>query len=537
MQVAHLREQLAHLARARARCRLVSHRRHPLDEPRAEQTAECHQHQAHRAVAADPVAASRGQRGVDHGTIDRIEDDRPSRPSAAAPRRRRSSGRASRGTQSRMHRPPCIPRPGRKRGCRSARAHRDRSRHRPLRVLRPTSGAAEPACVVEKNAGSIEREIAFGAHALDEHGTDHAAPADQSRLRKRRHRLACCTAKSRTIACRTREPPMNDRTARRTSHSARSRLGTDIRRRRARPTRTSRPCPRPTAKSRTRISRAATGSSLVDADHRRGLRLLLRFRFAARVRDFAAARGRGTLRAVARRRRRLPAALVVLTLPWALYTGYFREHQYGMSNHTAGGFLGEWAINVAISTAFLGFVIAGSTGSSRRVRERWVWWATGVTAVFILFVFMVHARVRRAALQRLPAAARGRDARFDPRARASKPKCRWTTCTGSTPRSRPSASARTSRASAARRASRSTTTCCTAPRCRRSAPSWATRWATTGCTTAYGSALVSRSCSAIGYLVINRSSAGSSGATASAGASATSPIPPGCRSRSRSSRS
>ncbi len=42
---------------------------------------------------------------------------------------------------------------------------------------------------------------------------------------------------------------------------------------------------------------------------------------------------------------------------------------------------------------------------------------------------------------------------------------------------------------------------------------------------------------AIGYFVINRSSAGCSGATATASASATSPIPPGCRSRSRSSRS
>ena len=59
VQVAHLREQLAHLARARARGRLVSHRRHPLDEARAEQAAEGHQHQAHGAVAADPVAAAR----------------------------------------------------------------------------------------------------------------------------------------------------------------------------------------------------------------------------------------------------------------------------------------------------------------------------------------------------------------------------------------------------------------------------------------------------------------------------------------------
>ena len=31
----------------------------------------------------------------------------------------------------------------------------------------------------------------------------------------------------------------------------------------------------------------------------------------------------------------------------------------------------------------------GSTGSCARVRERWVWWAMGATAIFILFVIMV----------------------------------------------------------------------------------------------------------------------------------------------------
>ena len=61
-----------------------------------------------------------------------------------------------------------------------------------------------------------------------------------------------------------------------------------------------------------------------------------------------------------------------------------------MSNYTAGGFLGEWVLSAAISTAFLGLVIAGLYMLVRRVRERWVWWATGFTAVMILFVFTVQ---------------------------------------------------------------------------------------------------------------------------------------------------
>jgi STE24 endopeptidase len=118
--------------------------------------------------------------------------------------------------------------------------------------------------------------------------------------------------------------------------------------------------------------------------------LLLRLRFAARVRDFAAARGGGPFVQALAVAAAFSAALSLLTLPWSLYTGYFREHQYGMSNYTTSGFLGEWALSVAISTVFLGLVIAALYMLVRRVRERWVWWATGFTAAMILFVFTVQ---------------------------------------------------------------------------------------------------------------------------------------------------
>ena len=118
--------------------------------------------------------------------------------------------------------------------------------------------------------------------------------------------------------------------------------------------------------------------------------LLLRVRFAARVRDLVATRGAGPFLQSLAVAAAFIAVLSLLTLPWSLYTQYFREHQYAMSNYTAGGFLGEWALNVAISTAFLGVVIAGLYQLVRRVRERWVWWAAAVTAVMILFVFTVQ---------------------------------------------------------------------------------------------------------------------------------------------------
>ena len=83
-------------------------------------------------------------------------------------------------------------------------------------------------------------------------------------------------------------------------------------------------------------------------------------------------------------------ALSVLSLPWTLYVGYFREHQYAMSNHTIGGFLREWLIGTLLAVAFVGLAISGIYRLLRRVRERWVLWATGVTFLLILFVYLVN---------------------------------------------------------------------------------------------------------------------------------------------------
>jgi len=118
--------------------------------------------------------------------------------------------------------------------------------------------------------------------------------------------------------------------------------------------------------------------------------VLLHFRFAARLRDLAAARGRGPWVQSLVVALGVMLALAVLSLPWALYTDYFREHQYGMSNQTAGGFLGEWLIGTVIGVLFVGFAVSGIYALVRRVRERWWLWASGVTFLFILFVFTVQ---------------------------------------------------------------------------------------------------------------------------------------------------
>ena len=65
MQVAHLREQLAHVLRARARGRLVGHCGDPFDESGLEQAVHAHQHQADRAIAADEILYALAERSID----------------------------------------------------------------------------------------------------------------------------------------------------------------------------------------------------------------------------------------------------------------------------------------------------------------------------------------------------------------------------------------------------------------------------------------------------------------------------------------
>ncbi|MGH8198722.1 MAG: M48 family metalloprotease [Steroidobacteraceae bacterium] len=118
--------------------------------------------------------------------------------------------------------------------------------------------------------------------------------------------------------------------------------------------------------------------------------LLLRARFAARLRNWAAGRGYGQFFQALLVAAGFLLAIAILILPWTLYTEYFREHQYGMSNYSTGGFLGEWTINVGLTTVFGGLVIAGIYAIVRRVRDRWVYWATALTGLFLLFVTLIE---------------------------------------------------------------------------------------------------------------------------------------------------
>jgi STE24 endopeptidase len=74
----------------------------------------------------------------------------------------------------------------------------------------------------------------------------------------------------------------------------------------------------------------------------------------------------------------------LLTLPWDLYEGYFREHQYGMSNLTLGGWLFEGIKGLAIGL-ILGTVAAVAIyGVLRKAPRTWWLWGAIVAIAFAM---------------------------------------------------------------------------------------------------------------------------------------------------------
>ena len=101
----------------------------------------------------------------------------------------------------------------------------------------------------------------------------------------------------------------------------------------------------------------------------------------------------------------------LLTLPWTIYTGFFREHAYGLATQ---GF-GDWSLDqlkgLLVSLIILPPVLALLYRAVRKTGDRWWIWASGGAFVLILFFMMIAPVFHRSAVQRLQAIAPGRSAR------------------------------------------------------------------------------------------------------------------------------
>jgi STE24 endopeptidase len=82
----------------------------------------------------------------------------------------------------------------------------------------------------------------------------------------------------------------------------------------------------------------------------------------------------------------------LLNLPWLAYSDWWRNTSYGMTSQAFGGWLGEWAINLAISLVALTLVMSALYALIRIAPKRWWLWGGAVSALFLI-VFMVLAPI------------------------------------------------------------------------------------------------------------------------------------------------
>jgi STE24 endopeptidase len=74
----------------------------------------------------------------------------------------------------------------------------------------------------------------------------------------------------------------------------------------------------------------------------------------------------------------------LVTLPWAAYEGYVREHQYGMSNQGLADWLGEQSKELLISVVFGALAAMAIYAVIRKLKSWWLWGSL-VAIAFLVF--------------------------------------------------------------------------------------------------------------------------------------------------------
>lgn len=73
-------------------------------------------------------------------------------------------------------------------------------------------------------------------------------------------------------------------------------------------------------------------------------------------------------------------ASTLITLPWSLYEGWWRERGYGRTSQPLGDYLGQDAIGTALTVLLGALFLTGVYALIRRTGPRWWLWSGGLTA-------------------------------------------------------------------------------------------------------------------------------------------------------------
>jgi STE24 endopeptidase len=112
---------------------------------------------------------------------------------------------------------------------------------------------------------------------------------------------------------------------------------------------------------------------------------LLGWRLSARMRDFAARLTRFRWAQTALYAIQYFVLTTVVTLPWAAYEGYVREHQYGMSNQGLMDWLGEQAKELVITMIFGTLAAVAIYAVIRKLPKAWWLWGSAIAIGFLIF--------------------------------------------------------------------------------------------------------------------------------------------------------
>jgi STE24 endopeptidase len=74
----------------------------------------------------------------------------------------------------------------------------------------------------------------------------------------------------------------------------------------------------------------------------------------------------------------------VVSLPLAVYEGFFREHHYGLSNQTFGQWAGEFGKSALIEVIAFAIVLTLIYAAARAAKRSWWIWGGGISVVFII---------------------------------------------------------------------------------------------------------------------------------------------------------
>lgn len=78
-----------------------------------------------------------------------------------------------------------------------------------------------------------------------------------------------------------------------------------------------------------------------------------------------------------------------MTFPLTVWEGFYREHEFGLSNQTMDEWLKDYGIGQAVNVVLSSLFIVGIYAVIRRSGEAWWIWATGVTTLFTMLGAML----------------------------------------------------------------------------------------------------------------------------------------------------